>query len=291
MTSISIPDLLTYVYVLVDDWYQAQGASYLKGKPGAKPVFSDSEVITLMVCMDFIPYPAETQFIEHIRSNYGSLFPRLLTQSQFNRRARALRLLVEMFRRYLLDQLGATRALDFLLDTKPVPMVGYKRSKAHSHFAGSAAYGVCASRNLKHFGYKLVCLSTLDGLPVICELVPANLDEREAAEAVLFALSLFADKGFIGADWQADITAATGTRIFTPKRRNQRDQNPPAFDRWLNGLRERIEGTFHELQNTGRHLEHLLAKTVLGLCTRVIAKLTNHAVFGIDVQTFRVAAA
>jgi len=292
MTSISIPDLLTYVYVLVDDWYQAQGASYLKGKPGAKPVFSDSEVITLMVCMDFIPYPAETQFIEHIRSNYGSLFPRLLTQSQFNRRARALRLLVEMFRRYLLDQLGATRALDFLLDTKPVPMVGYKRSKAHSHFAGSAAYGVCASRNLKHFGYKLVCLSTLDGLPVICELVPANLDEREAAEAVLFALSLFADKGFIGADWQADITAATGTRIFTPKRRNQRDQNPPAFDRWLNGLRKRIEGTFHELQNTGRHLEHLLAKTVLGLCTRVIAKLTNHAVFGIDdVQTFRVAAA
>jgi len=301
MTSISIPDLLTYVYVLVDDWYQTQGVSYLKGKPGAKPVFSDSEVITLMVCMDFIPYPAETQFIEHIRSNYGSLFPRLLTQSQFNRRARALRLLVEMFRRYLLDWLGATRALDFLLDTKPVPVVGYKRSKAHSYFAGSAAYGVCASRNLKYFGYKLVCLSTLDGLPVICELVPANLDEREAAEAVLFALShgrVFADKGFIGADWQADITAATGTRIFTPKRRNQHDQNTPAFDRWLNGLRERIEGAFHELQNTGRHLEHLLAKTIVGLCTRVIAKLTSHALrrllrqaFGIDVQTFRVAAA
>ncbi len=81
MTGISIPDLLTYIYVLVDDWYQAQGASCLKGKPGAKPVFSNSEVITLMVCMDFIPCPAETQFIEHIRSNYGSLFSRLLTQS------------------------------------------------------------------------------------------------------------------------------------------------------------------------------------------------------------------
>jgi len=194
--------------------------------------------------------------------------------------------------------LGATRALDFLLDTKPVPVVGYKRSKAHSYFTGSAAYGVCASWNLKYFGYKLVCLSPLDGLPVICELVPANLDEREAAETVLFVLShgqAFADKGFIGADWQADITAATGTRIFTPKRRNQHDQNTPAFE---NGLRERIEGAFQELQNTGRHLEHLLAKTIVGLCTRVIAKLTSHAlrrllrqVFGIDVQTFRVAAA
>lgn len=301
MTSISIPDLLTYVYVLVDDWYQAEGSTYLKGKPGAKPGFSDSEVITLMVGIDFIPYPAETQFIEHIRSNYSSLFPRLLIQSQFNRRARVLRLLVEMFRRYLIVWLGATCELDFLLDTKPIPVLGYKRSKAHSDFAGSANYGVCASRNLKYFGHKLVCLTTLDGLPVVCELVPANLDEREAAEAVLFAVShgeVFADKGFISEDWQASICDAMGNRIFTSKRSNQHLQNSPAFDRWLNSQRERIEGAFHELQNTGRNLERLLAKTVLGLCTRVIAKITSHALrcllrqaFGIDVQTFRVATA
>lgn len=57
---------------------------------------------------------------------------------------------------------------------------------------------------------------------------------------------------------------------------------------------ERIEGTFHELQNTGRHLEHLLAKTVLGLATRLIAKVTAHLLrywlrlhFEIDVQSFR----
>ena len=61
----------------------------------------------------------------------------------------------------------------------------------------------------------------------------------------------------------------------------------------LNGVRERIEGVFHELQNTGRNLERLLAKTVIGLATRVIAKVTVHLLkhllrtrFGIDVQSF-----
>ena len=40
--------------------------------------------------------------------------------------------------------------------------------------------------------------------------------------------------------------------------------------RWLHGLRERIAGTFNEVQNTERNLEGLLRKTVLGLTTHVI---------------------
>ena len=60
MTSITIPDLLTIIFVLVDDWYQAYGQKILIGKPGAKPEFSDSEVITLLLAQDYIPYPSET---------------------------------------------------------------------------------------------------------------------------------------------------------------------------------------------------------------------------------------
>jgi hypothetical protein len=61
----------------------------------------------------------------------------------------------------------------------------------------------------------------------------------------------------------------------------------------LSSARERIEGVFHEIQNVGRNIERLLAKTVWGLCTRVIAKLTSHVLrrllridFGINVQNF-----
>jgi hypothetical protein len=84
MTSISIPELLTIILVLVDDWYQRHGIRLLKGKAGQKPTFHDSEMLTLMLAQDFIPYPSETQYIEFMRANYLPLFPKLLTQSQFN---------------------------------------------------------------------------------------------------------------------------------------------------------------------------------------------------------------
>lgn len=297
-TSIDIPMLLTIMYVLVDDWYKARGYLLLAGKAGARPVFSDSEVITLVLAMDFIPFPSESQFLGFMRANHLDMFPKLIVQSEFNRRARGLRLLVEELRRSWVTELGALDETQFLFDTKPVPVVGYQRSKRHSDFAGSAAYGYCASRNLHYFGYKLVTVTTLSGLPVIYDLVPAHLDERDAAEAVLFSLfhcDLFGDKGFIGEEWQALMRDLTGNRIWTVKRANQHDQNPPAFDTLLNSIRERIEGAFNEIQNTGRNLERLLAKTVLGLATRVIAKMTSHALrlllrrdFGIDVQTFTV---
>jgi hypothetical protein len=293
--------LLTTIYVLVDDWYQAKGQDLLKGKPGTKPEFSDSEMLTLMVAQDFIPYPGETQYVGYIRANYQAEFPKLVDQSQYNRRARHLRYLVEMLRREWLGALGVKEPKQLLVDTKPIPVVGYKRSKTHSEFAGSAAYGHCAARKLDYFGYKLVMLTTLDGLPVIYDLVPANTDEREAAEVVLQRVKdcdIFGDKGFIGDDWQASIRQQTGNRIWTTKRANQALQNPPEFDRLLNHIREHIEGTFHCIQNTGRNIERLLAKTIHGLSTRIILKVTclvlKHLLrrdFGIDVQSFQVLAA
>jgi hypothetical protein len=301
MTSIDIETILTIIYVLVDDWYQSKGRAMLQGKAGRKPVFSDSEVIALMLAEDFIPYPGEQQFIGYIRANHLSLFPHLLDQSQFNRRARSLRLLVEALRQDWLVELEIEHEGYFLLDTKPIPVVGYKRSKSHSDFAGSAAYGYCASRKLHYFGYKLVMVTTLDGLPVFYELVPANVEERQAAETVLTHLSnaqIVGDKGFLGDEWQTQIEQQTGNRMFTPKRANQLIQHPAGFERLLNSVRERIEGVFHEIQNAGRYLERLLAKTVVGLVTRVISKVTSHLLryllrsrYGIDIQTFQCSSA
>jgi hypothetical protein len=298
MTSITISDLFTTIFVLVDDWYQRQGVKLLKGKPGAKPEFTDSEVITLILAQDYIPFPSETQYIGFIRANFLDLFPKLVGQSQYNRRARSLYLLVEELRRFWIIQKGWHQQACYLMDTKPVPVMGYKRSKSRSNFLGSANYGRCVSRNLKYFGYKLITITTLDGVPIIYDLVPANLDERLAAEAVIDYLSacdLLADKGFIGVEWQTQMFDQTKNLIWTPRRSNQVQQNSASLDRLLNSMRERIEGVFHEIQNVGRNIERLLAKTVWGLCTRVIAKLTSHILrrllridFGVNVQTFTI---
>jgi hypothetical protein len=298
MLSIPLEDLLTILYVLVDDWYLADGQRYLKGKVGAKPEFRDSEVITLLLAHDFLPFPSETQWVAFVRSNYLPLFPHLLERSQFNRRARSLRLLVEQFRRSWLWAAGLAHCTCFLLDTKPIPVVGVKRSNRHSDFAPTAAYGRCASRQMTYFGYKLVTLTTLAGLPVCYELVPANATEYEAAETLLDQVrgsDILGDKGFLSAPWQEIIALETGNCLWTPKRSNQLVQNPKEFDHLLKHYRQRIEGVFHELTDTGCNLERLHARTLTGLCTRLIAKLTCHTLrfflhlqFGIQIQSFSV---
>ncbi len=296
MNSIPISEILLITFVLVDDWYQAYASDYRQGQPGEQPSFCDSEVMSVLLAMDFLPFPSERQFVAFLRANYRELYPKMLSQSQFNRRARALAPLLEAFRQSWLVRLGVTLTCEGLLDTKPIPVVGYRRSKKHSDFLGSADYGYCASKKMYYFGYKLVVITTLEGLPLVYDLVPANTDERQAAETLLEQLSGFdilADKGFLGIDWQADIQQRTNNLVWTPKRKNQLDQQTPAFERWLNGVRLRIEGLFNELQNVGKNLERLLAKTVIGLCTRIVAKMTSHLLkyilrynFNIDVLTF-----
>jgi len=297
MESIDIDTILTIIFVIVDDWYQNNGKKSRNGKPGCRPTFTDSEVMTLMLAGEYIPYPGELQFVGYIRANHHALFPNLLSQSQFNRRTRNLRKLIEEMRRDWLQVFGVTAETHYLLDTKPIPVVGYKRSKKHSDFAGSAAYGYCSSRKFHYFGYKLVMITTMSGIPIAYDLVPANTDERKAAETVLINLknaTVIGDKGFIGAEWQSRIQKQTGNRLLTPMRKNQKIQHPDGFELLLNTVRERIEGVFHEIQNTGRHIERLLAKTVTGLVTRVAVKVTAHLLklilrshYGIDVQTFQ----
>lgn len=77
-------------------------------------------------------------------------------------------------------------------------MLGYKRYKYRSGFD----YGKGVSRNLKYFGYKLVALSTLEGLPIVNEMVSAYFNERLGANTVINYLGnsqIFADNSFLGA--------------------------------------------------------------------------------------------
>ncbi len=174
--------------------------------------------------------------------------------------------------------------------TKPLPVVGYQRDKGRSDFAATADYGVCASRNLKYFPV---------GVPAAYELVPASTDERVAGEQVqdwVWQARILGEKGFIGADWQQGYRETRGLDILIPSRTHQRTARSAGFQPWLHRLRERIEGAFHAVRNTGRRLEHRPCQMVRGLITHVAAKMTSHALklllrrqAGIDVRTFTVA--
>ncbi len=98
--------------------------------------------------MDYLAFPGETQFIGFIRANYGHWFAQLLDQSQFNRRLRKLSLMLEMLHRKWVKQLGVETLESCVIDPKPIPIMGYRRSKKHSDFYGSADYDYCAARKM-----------------------------------------------------------------------------------------------------------------------------------------------
>lgn len=85
--SIPFEEVLTIIYVLVDDWYKQvwmKAESYkMRGRHG----FTESEMLTLMLAHDYLPYPGESQYLAYIRANYLRLFPKLVDQSQYNRRS------------------------------------------------------------------------------------------------------------------------------------------------------------------------------------------------------------
>ncbi len=289
--------LITVVYLMVDDWYIAKGHKYLEGKLGRKPEFTDSEMITFMVLKEFLQFSSERKFIGFMRGNYSHMFPDMVDQSQFNRRSRALRLIMDKLRCHFADELDTHLASLYVVDTEPVPVVGYKRSKKNSDFFGSAEYGYCASKKMSYWGYKCVMLVTANGIPVAFELVPANTDERDAAEEVLHAANpgsiALGDKGFIDQQRQQDWKKRYGVTVYTYKGKNQHEQNSPIVQHLLSKNRRQIETTFSSLDRV-EGLEDHGAKTVLGLVTRTIAKIAAYTFrkyllrfHGIDVLTLQ----
>ena len=293
--NITLDEVFLILFVWIDDWHQE---NIVKASRSGRPVdMSDSEILTLMLVMDFIEFESERHYLEFIRSHYLELFPSLLDHSQYNRRVRALGSMLEELRERLCLELEINKENNFIVDTTPVVAVGYKRDKSHSDFAGSADYGYCAARQLQYFGYKLVMLVSLDGIPGPIELVPANTDERACADELLDKIpqgsNVLGDKGFVGKDWQ-EGWRKQGINLITFKRKNQIDQPDIETNKILSTVRERIEGVYKLLKTAGQSIEHTYAHTIEGLCTRVVTKITSLVAklflrkkWGIDILTFK----
>lgn len=273
----SVETFLTVLYCVLDELYQTHAPTLLAGKVGTKPEFSDSEVLTLMVAQHWCGFQKEATFLRFIQNNYLHLFPRLLDQSQFNRRARNLCWLLNRLRFEILQQMGALQETIRLMDGTPVHVRHWRRyGKSHLRMP-EAALGHCAAKKETFYGYRLVVMTTLDGVITDWELIPGNADEREAAWDMLYEyrdLFSLGDKGFLDRLRQQVLEADREVVLLTPKRKNQKEQNAPGWDAALNRVRRLIETTFAQGKD-GFGLEKPFAKTLWGLISRIIAKLTG----------------
>ncbi len=270
-------DFCLYVYVIVDDLYQAITASIRR--PGPLPVCSDSELIALCLIGECKGWDLETELLSNMH-DYPALFPQLPEQSRFNRRRRKLMYVINQIRRRLLGALDLAQDQQCVIDSLPVPAVKFHLAPSSTGDwpAYGADFGKVASKKETIYGYKLHTLITLNGLILDFELAPASATDVEVGFELLAAhtdLEVIGDKGYISADKAAELWAHNRIRLYTLPRRNQKRQLPRPQRRLFNAVRQMIETVNGQLTEQFQ-IETNHAHSFWGLCARLYTKLTAH---------------
>jgi hypothetical protein len=98
-------------------------------------------VVCLAVAQVLVRYHDEHRWLRAAPSRVGHLFPRLLSQPEYNRRLRKLAWLLEAALRWLAAHTPATAELVRLLDATSVVCGRSRATAMRSGFAGWAGYG------------------------------------------------------------------------------------------------------------------------------------------------------
>src|SRR5213082_587942 len=275
--------VLTTLFSRVDD--VMKGSAMLQDalkRPGPAPRLTDSELVTIAVYQELIGEPREDHFFRLHQASLLTFFPGLNERSRYNRRKRDLWsviLAVRVSLQIVLDalQLQETAAID----SAPVPCVSYKRSKQASDFVGSADYGVCSSKAMKYFGYKLHSVVSLTGVIMSFLLTPASPYDNQPVVELLDSFAhhlkrLLGDGAYNDATLQSFLEQYRSLELLAPTKVNQPPQRSQSAQRQLNRLRLICETVNAQLQEQ-LHLSKHYAKSTWGLVTRLAAKVTAHS--------------
>jgi len=276
--------VLTTLFTIVDD--TMKGSPVIQQalqRPGPAPQLSDSELVTLAIYQELIGEPREDHFFRLHQEQLRSYFPGLNERSRYNRRKRDLWsviLAVRISLQVVVDALELEETA--VIDSAPVPCVGYKRAKASSDFAGTADYGVCSSKALKYFGLKLHSVVSLTGVVMGFLLTGASHYDNQAVVEVLDSFAhhfkrLLGDGAYNDADLQTFLKQYRSVQVLAPVKVNQQPVRSTQAQQQLNRLRLICETVNAQLQEQ-LHLSKHYAKSTWGLLTRIAAKLTAHSV-------------
>ena len=273
----SFDDFCLWMYVMVDDiWEQI---SPLFKRPGPAAECSDSELLTMALVGECREWDTETTLLSNWRER-RDLFPKIPSQSRFNRRRRALMKAFNVIRQTVLHMLDLSADGQCAIDSLPVPVVKFHLvpGATGDWAAHGADFGKVASKKMTIFGFKLHLLVSLGGVILDFELAPASVADLNVGAELLIEhtdLTVFADKGYISAELARHLLRHNCLKLMTLPRRNQADQPPQAVSRTFNAVRQIIETVNGQLtEQFNIQVNH--AHTFWGLCTRLLTKLTAH---------------
>jgi hypothetical protein len=164
ITQATWSDILTVLFILIDDAYQQLDTTILPNRkfaPFEDADFSDSEVITLSIFAEMVYAGAEDKTLHFIRQYHLDMFPNLLDDSRFNRRRRQLVEVMEAIREKLRNLWRQTHLLDKveknlrIVDSAPISICTYTRGSRCQSVPiewRDEWFGVCTSKKTKFFG-------------------------------------------------------------------------------------------------------------------------------------------
>ncbi|MDJ1136849.1 IS982 family transposase [Streptomyces iconiensis] len=265
--------LLIALYVELDD-----GIIPSRGPrtgPGHPLEVTDAELVCLAVAQVLLRYDDERHWLRSAPALVGHLFPRLLSQSEYNRRLRAVGGLLEEALRRLAARTPSSADAVRLWDGTPVPCGASRETAKRSDLAGWAGYGMDKSHHRFYWGAELMLCCAPDGLVTGFILVNPKLVKERDAIRTMFALEKnrpepgttgVCDKGFAGAGFGADMSTL-GITVIRPARKDETD--PGIFPQWL---RQRIESVNWTLKSQ-LGLEAHGGRVLSGLWARVLQRL------------------
>jgi hypothetical protein len=216
-----LDSFLVSLYVLVDDWWKLQ-RSLESPKTGRPALLSDSEVLTLAIVAQWPRFRSERDFWRFAWAHLRSYFPNLCSQSQFNRRVRALEPELRALQRAFARELAEPSAVYRVLDTTLVAAMVRVRACRKGLFAGQATFGRSASKTEWVYGFKVALVVDSKGVVSAFGLAPAASDERPIGEALIASdrhEAYLADKGFTGIEWERHWLEDYGALWWLPPRK------------------------------------------------------------------------
>jgi len=138
-------------------------------RPGPAGKVSDQELIALAVARAITGLCSDRQFLGAIGRLLPGFFPELPTQTRYNRRLRRLTPGITTVQPMVAEPIaeGQVRLVDGTL----IACANYPGCQSHSHFAGHASYGYCATMRLRNVE-AIAILSAEPGLRESTELNP-----------------------------------------------------------------------------------------------------------------------
>src|SRR5215211_7759009 len=183
-----LDSFLVSLYVLTENWWKATHAP-ADARVGRPSLISDPEILTLAILAQWPRFRSERDFHRFAEAHLREYFPTLPSQSQFNRRARALEAEAKALSLHLARTLAEEGTVYHVLDTTLIPAVVRVRACRRGLFAGQATFGGAprrrsASKTEWVYSFKVGLSVTPEGVITAFCLAEASADERSIGETL-----------------------------------------------------------------------------------------------------------